>query len=122
MCNVLLKTLIKFKLKFFGGLIEEEAFWCLFHLSVIFASLSGLKHLHLYILNIVVLMLAFGLETLRKLCWFFFLTLYCNRFTLIGVQDIIKQIRHSFSVYFFLETRKVLFTHVLITSLINTIN
>lgn len=63
MCNVLLKTLIKFKLKFFGVLIEEEAFGCLFHLNVVFASMSGPNHLHLYILNIV-LMLAFGLETL----------------------------------------------------------
>lgn len=105
MYNVLLKTLIKFKLKFFGVLIEEEAFWCLFHLSVVFASLSGLKHLHLYKLNIVVLMLTFGLETLRKL--YFFLTLY---YTLICAEDIVKQIRHSFTVYFFLETRKVLFT------------
>lgn len=111
MRNVLLKTLIKFKLKFFVVLIEEEAFWCLFHLNVIFASLSESHHLHLYTLNTVVLMLAFGLETLRKPCWFF-PTLHYSCFILVCVKDIIKQIRHSvsFNIYPFLETRKVLFT------------
>ena len=50
MCNVLLKTLIKFKLNFFGVLIEKEIFWCLFHLNVIFASLSEPNYFHLYVL------------------------------------------------------------------------
>lgn len=71
MCNVLLKTLIKFKLNFFGVLVEKETFWCLFHLNVIFASLSEPNYLHLYVLN-VVLMLAFGLE-MKKTLFFFFL-------------------------------------------------
>lgn len=109
MGNVLLKTLIKFKLKFFGVLIEKEAFWCLFHLNVIFASLSELNHLHLYVLNIVSV-LAFDLETLRKLCWFS-PTLHCSCFTLVCAKHVKKQIRHlSLTIFPFLETRKVLFT------------
>lgn len=105
MCNVLLKTLIKFKLKFFGVLIEEEALGCLFHLNVIFAS-----HFHLRILNVGIFMLAFGLETLRHVA--FFLSVHYSCFTLVCVKDIIKQIRHSLSciLYPFLETRKVQFT------------
>lgn len=112
MCNVLLKTVIKFKLKFFGFLIEEEAFWCLFHLNIIFASLPGPNCLHLYILNIVVLMLALGLETLKKLCCFFFPTLHHGWFTLVCVKHMMKQIRHSlpFAIYPFIEIREVLLT------------
>ena len=89
MCNVLLKTLIKFKLNFFGVLVEKETFWCLFHLNVIFASLSEPNYLHLYVLN-VVLMLAFGLEMKKTLFFFFFPTLHYSCFTLVCATDIIK--------------------------------
>lgn len=70
MCNALLKTVIKFKLKFLGFLTEKEVFRCPFHLNVIFASLSGPKMPPFIDTYIVVLMLAFGLETVRKLCYF----------------------------------------------------
>ena len=86
MCNVLLKTLIKFKLNFFGVLIEKEIFWCLFHLNVIFASLSEPNYFHLYVLNIV-LMLAFGLEMKKT---FLSPTLHYSCFTLVCAKDIIK--------------------------------
>ena len=89
MCSVLLKTLIKFKLNFFGVLIEKETFWCLFHLNVIFASLSEPNYVHLYVLN-VVLMLAFGLEMKKTCCFFFFPTLHYSCFTLACAKDIIK--------------------------------
>lgn len=56
-------------------------------------------------------MLAFALKTVRKLC--FFPTLHYSCFTLVCAKDIIKQIRYLllFTIYPFLETRKVLFPH-----------
>lgn len=57
-------------------------------------------------------MLAFALKTVRKLCCFF-PTLHYSCFTLVCAKDIIKQIRYLllFTIYPFLETRKVLFPH-----------